>query len=195
MAKEDEKVLSVPKNIVMPQPWQGITTNGLEGFEKLVKDSGQFKRRGDVEEDPNWKQIIPYMVYSYKKQFFLMQRTDKGGEARLYNNFSLGIGGHMRKEDLEGETIMDWAKREFVEEVSFNGKFTGKPLGLLNDDSNAVGGVHLGYVILLEGDSDNIKINDEHQTGELKTLEEIQKIYPQMETWSQIVFDFLKKNG
>ncbi|MDO8638211.1 MAG: NUDIX domain-containing protein [Candidatus Daviesbacteria bacterium] len=196
MRKEDEQVLVIARKIVLPKPWTGINNNGIEGFEDLIRASGIFKRRGDIEDDPNWQQITPYMVFRHENKYFLMQRSSDGGEKQLYNMYSIGIGGHLRKKDLEGKTILDWAKREFEEEVDFKGSYISKVLGLLNDDRNLVGQVHLGYVFLLEGNSDQISIKDEHQSGKLATMEEIKRIYPQMETWSQLVYDFLKgKNG
>ncbi len=54
--------------------------------------------------------------------------------------------------------------------------------------SNDVGKVHLGFVILLEGDSDKIKVRSELQDGFLATVEECNKFVDKMETWSQIVF-------
>lgn len=194
MSKEDEQILVVSREIVIPQPWQGINTEGVEEFEKLVRENGSFRRRADCEEDSSWKQIIPYMVFRHQDKYFLMQRTNQGLEARLHNLYSLGIGGHINKEDLVGETIMDWARREFEEEVDYPGNFTATPVGLLNDDTNLVGEVHLGYVLLLEGDSEQIKIRDEHQSGQLISLYEMRLLTPQMETWSSILWDHLAKN-
>lgn len=194
MSKEDEKILVVPREIVIPQPWRGIKTEGVEGFEKLVRENGSFRRRGDMETNALWKQVIPYMVFQHQDKYFLMQRTDIGGEARLYNLYSLGIGGHINEQDLAGETIMDWARREFEEEVDYSGQFTAIPVGLLNDDTNDVGKVHLGYVFLLKGDSDRIQIRDEHQSGKLMSLYEMRFLTPQMENWSSIIWDHLAKD-
>ncbi len=193
MGKEDEQVLVVRSDIVVPNSWNGIKSEGVEYFETLVGRNRQFMRRGDCENDPGWKQIIPYMVFRYEEKYFLMQRTDQGGEARLANKYSLGIGGHIRETDMVVDSVMIWALREFEEEVDYDGDYKEHPLGLLNDNSNEVGKVHLGYAILLDGDSDKIQIRDEHQSGSLQTLEEMVKIRPYMETWSRIVFDFLKE--
>ena len=105
--------------------------------------------------------------------------------------YSLGIGGHINKQDLDSVSILDWARREFDEEVNYSGQFTARPLGLLNDDANEVGKVHLGYVLLLEGNCDQISVRDEHQLGKLVTLDEMKDSYDGMETWSQLVYDFL----
>ena len=200
MAKEDEMILVVARNIVIPESWRGIKTEGIEGFEKLVREYGQFQRRGapdkgGMEDDPNFKQIIPYMVFRSRDRYLLMQRTDQSIETRLHNKYSLGIGGHINQEDLDqGETILDWARREFNEEVEYSGQFNARALGLLNDDTDSVGRVHLGYVILLDSDSDQIRVRDEHISGSLMTLYEMRHLCPQMESWSSIVWDYLTLN-
>lgn len=192
MNKDDEQVLVIPQKI-LPRPSSKLNTKGLANFEKKVLTKFIFKRRGDVEEDRSFKQVIPYIVFRYKDKYFLMQRTDKA-DYRLKNLYSLGIGGHINKQDLLGKSIVDWAKREFDEEIEYQGFYKSQPLGLINDDSVPVNQVHVGYVILFEGDTDQIKVKDEHRLGKLLTIDEINEFYLQMETWSQFVFDFLKND-
>lgn len=146
-----------------------------------------------MEVDPTYKQIIPYLIFCHEDKYFVMQRQAKATETRLQSKFSLGIGGHIRQEDITGDDIIGWARREFEEEVDYNGSFTVEPLGILNDDSNAVGQVHVGFVYLLKGNSAHIKVKEELKSGELFTLEECMSFYDRMETWSQIVFNFLQQ--
>ena len=167
---------------------------GTNSFLNIINEQKEFLPRAHMEEDPTYKQIIPYLVFTHKNKYFLMQRTATSSEQRLKNKYSLGIGGHMRQEDMhEGNTIFDWAKREFNEEISYQSQITIHPLGILNDDSNEVGKVHLGLVLLLEGDSPNIAVKSELKSGQLVTLDECANIYSHMETWSQIIFNYLKK--
>lgn len=189
MSKDDELVLVIKTSLVVPDPWQGIKLEGIQDFESFVKKHGEFKRRGDVEQDPSWKQIIPYMVFRTGEKYFLMQRTQKGSETRLHNLYTLGIGGHINKEDLNENSILEWGKREFEEEVNYVGKFTATPVGILNDQSGPVSAVHLGFVILLEGDSQDISVNEDKLTGQLVSVDEVKEKYDQMEMWSQIAFD------
>jgi predicted NUDIX family phosphoesterase len=152
-----------------------------------------FLERSLAENNELYKQIIPYLVYQYKNSFFLMQRGSKGGEQRLHNCYTLGIGGHVRESDLQdSQSILDWARREFLEEVIFTGNYKPVFLGLLNDDSNAVGRVHLGLVFLLRGDSKHIAIrNQEHRSGKLVSLDQLLAFKDELESWSQIVLDHL----
>lgn len=192
-SRNDEQVLVIPAKVAVPKNWTGIKKWGLSKFPEVIRQYGIFKRREDVEHDPAFKQVIPYLVFKHKNKYFLMQRTDEA-DSRLKNMFSLGIGGHVNKQDLNGESVMDWAKREFKEEVNYLGDFKTIPLGLLNDDSNEVGRVHLGYVLILDGDSNGITIKDEHRSGELVTLTQLNKVYNKMENWSKLVVDYLKEH-
>ena len=112
-----------------------------------------------------------------------------GGQAVV----GIALQGHIRKEDIEGKDIFDWAKREFEEEIAYDGNVEIETLGLLNDESNDVGTVHTGFVLLLKGDSPNIKIRSELQSGQLLTLSACKTYYEQMENWSKFVFDFLHR--
>lgn len=195
MSKEDERVLVLPAEVAVPQEWLGIKTEGLDGFESTVRKNGQFRRRGDVETDPNWKQVIPYLVFNHQDRYFLMQRTTAGGEERLHNKFSLGIGGHVNEPDLDGAEISDWAKREFEEEVEYSGGYTTTPIGLIYEPTSLVGQVHLGYVLLLKGDSSDISIREtDVLTGMLATIPEIRAKYDQLEGWSKFVFEELSND-
>lgn len=196
--KNLEEVLVVSRETLFPNGGhQGIKSEGLDEVMHLIAHHAQFLPRYIVENDPSWQQVIPYLVFKHHDKFWLMKRTEKGGEARLHNLYSLGIGGHVRREDIEGKgSILDWAKREFEEEIDYQGEFQVIPLGLLNDDTNEVGQVHVGLVIILEGDSPEISIKEDHnQLGELLTLSEMEQYFDRMENWSQIVFETLKKNA
>lgn len=191
--KEDEKILVVERKILFPKKiLQGIQKIDFNLYLNLIEKNKKFLWRSQVETDANYKQIIPYLVFKFQDKFFLMQRKNNASEVRLQNLYSLGIGGHIREKDLDQKTILDWAKREFSEEIDYQGTFEATPIGLLNDESNLVGQVHTGFVFLLKGDSDKIKIRDEHKEGRLYTLEECKTFYSKMEQWSQIVFDYIK---
>jgi len=192
----DEKILVVKRKNLFQQP----TFNGFLPLEKFtnyletIKKYKEFMWRSEMELDPSYKQIIPYIVFKFDNQVFLMQRKSTASESRLKNKYSLGIGGHIRQEDIIGDDIFEWARREFIEEVNYNGKITIKPLGLVNDDGTEVGKVHFGFIIMLTGDNAAISVKSELKDGSLLTLQECEKYYSNMETWSQLVFDYLKTN-
>lgn len=188
----DELILVVKRSHLFPHgAWHGMHQIDYHRYAQLISEKKEFLPRSIMENDPNYKQIIPYLVFQHQHRFFLMQRQAKASETRLKNKYSLGIGGHIRAEDMTDDNIMTWAQREFQEEVSYASSYTVEPLGMINDDSNPVGQVHVGLVFLLQGNSSAIRVKEELKSGELLTLEECAVYYEQMETWSQIVFDFL----
>lgn len=191
--KHLEEILVVQRAHLFPNgSWQGIKTENVPHYLHLIRTHREFMPRGIMERDPSYKQIIPYLIFKYHDRYFLMQRAAQASESRLQSKYSLGIGGHMRKADMEGSTIFEWAQREFHEEVIYSGNFSVKTIGLLNDDSNEVGKVHLGLVLLLKGDSDTIAIKSELQSGLLCTLETIQNKADLLENWSALILPYLQ---
>ncbi|MCL4361849.1 hypothetical protein M1446_05850 [Candidatus Dependentiae bacterium] len=192
---QDELILVVKRDQLFQeeQAWHGLKEVNFDNYLKVINEKKEFLPRGQMELDANYKQIIPYLLFNFEDKYFLMQRQSKSNESRLASKYSLGIGGHIRQEDLTSNDIIEWSKREFEEEVDYQGNYQVKPLGILNDDNSSVGQVHIGFVLLLIGDSSKIKIKSEHKSGELLTLNECKLYYDKMESWTQFVFDFIKK--
>lgn len=197
VGKNKEEVLTVARKILYPNgAHYGLRRLREEALKKVLEtilEHAQFLPRYLVEENPKIKQIIPYLVFRHKKKVFLMQRLSSHTDKRLADQFSLGIGGHIKKDEFSGNDIFAWAKREFEEEVAYQGDFIIAPMGLLNDDTASVHVVHAGLVLQLVGNSPKIKVRGEHKNGHLATLKECEKYYDRMENWSQIVFEELKK--
>ncbi len=214
-SKHAEKVMVVARSDIFAGGiWHGIKSDNLTKYIRLISTKHKFLPRGEVEEDARWQQIIPYIVFENApsdaglRSIFVMQRTKGHTDQRLASNYSLGIGGHINAKDVtkgskgtngtkgaNGNEILEWAKREFEEEVNYSGKFRAYFVGLLNDDSNDVGLVHLGLVIKVVGDGGPISIRDEHKSGEMVGVGEAGKYYKNMETWSRIVYDFLNNKS
>jgi predicted NUDIX family phosphoesterase len=173
--------------------WHGFVSKDLERHQRLIRERHFFKPRAEVENDPGFQQIIPYVVFRHADRYFLTHRLRASSEKRLRKQYSLGVGGHINPGDLEaGDPILDGLKREWQEEVVYHGSFDAKLLGLLNDDSSPVSKVHLGVVFLVDGDSPDIAIRETNKLeGELLTLDEMRIRYLEMESWSQMVYDRL----
>jgi predicted NUDIX family phosphoesterase len=193
LKKPDEKILVIPRDIIFASgAFQGfLPVQDFVAYEKLITQHQQFQWRSGMENDPSYKQIIPYLVFRYQDTYFVMQRRSDASEARLQSKLSLGIGGHIRQEDMQDSSLITWARREFNEEVSYSGNLSIEPLGLINDDLNAVGQVHLGFAFLLTGDSFDIHIKSELKDGKLLSIDQMKQSYDHMEWWSQLVFDYL----
>lgn len=188
-----EEILVVRRNILFTNTpaWHGVKKEIFDDFVNNIEQHANYIPRAHAETNPEYKQVIPYLVFKYEDKFFVMQRKATASEQRLANKYSLGIGGHIRQDDIKNNDIFDWSKREFAEEVDYQGELKISTIGVLNDDSNEVGKVHLGMVILLEGDNGNISIKDEHKSGALMTLEECKAIGNNMESWSKLILDKL----
>lgn len=171
--------------------WQGIHDSDLESHLERIKAYHTFLPRSLMELDETYKQIIPYIIFTYQDSYFLMQRQSHSSEQRLKNKFSLGIGGHLRYEDMKESDIVSWAMREFHEEVDYSGTFSTQFLGILNDDSSDVGRVHMGLVLLFKGDSPAIKVKSELKSGQLLSLHKCTEYYDTLESWSQMAVRFL----
>ncbi len=194
----DEKVLVVEtaKLFCEIDRFSGLQPKtSFEDYEAIIMQHKQFMPRGLAEENFAYKQICSYLVFKNKNRFFLMQRKSTASEQRLQNKYTLGIGGHLREEDIVSNRIQDWIYREFEEEVDYEGSLSIVPLGVINDDSSAVGQVHIGFVFLLVGSSENIAIRSELKEGMLLTLDECAEHYDKMESWSTFIVDYLKNQN
>ncbi|TMC78497.1 MAG: NUDIX hydrolase [Chloroflexi bacterium] len=194
MTVATEQVLVVRREDIFPDgAWHGFVTDDLERHQRVIRESHFFKPRAEVENDSNFQQIIPYVVFRHGDRYFLTHRLRASSEKRLRKQYSLGVGGHINPGDLQGgDPILDGLKREWAEEVIYDGRFEAKLLGLLNEESSPVSKVHLGVVFLVEGDSPNIQIRETNKlAGDLLTLDEMRMYYLAMESWSQIVYEIL----
>jgi predicted NUDIX family phosphoesterase len=187
--------------IFQKEKWQGLKTDDLNHYVDLIKNNYEFKRRGDVESDPSYQQIIPYILFSARggsasggsDKFFAYKYIKKAGEKRLINNeCQLGIGGHINKEDVnESKDVLETGMmREWLEEVDFKGNILEKRLvGILNDESREVEKVHLGLVYHFVGDNPDIQIKEtEKMEGKLIDLNEVIN-NTSHSPWTKIVCD------
>ena len=191
--KKQESILVVQReDICTSALWTGYQKSDFSQELITIKNKAIFMPRDIAEESPKYKQIIPYLIFKYQDSYFLMQRKKSTTEQRLALKYTLGIGGHLREEDLAGVTIFDWALREFYEEVNYTGSMTTTALGIINDDATDVGKVHIGFAFLLEGNSPDISIKSELKSGNLVSLHDLKTIYyDSLETWSQIAYQLL----
>ncbi len=191
---KDEKVLVVRRSLFEEcGAFEGLCFEPQRYIDVLLNpDNYFFEPRSTAEEDESLKQIIPYYLLRHEGRIWVYVRGKKGGEGRLISKASMGIGGHINDEDLEGgrDLYRQGAERELKEEVSLPEGCTDRIVALLNDDSNSVGRVHLGVVHLLDVPTDAVSSNEsEIQETGFKTLEELHEMREMMETWSQVCLD------
>lgn len=189
-----EQVLVVPRACVIGHAgWHGFRTLELDGLYDAVVREARYESRDAVEADPRWKQVIPYLVVRDGPRYFLMQRSRAGADARLHDRWSIGVGGHINPGD---GGIVGGLEREWREEI--DSAFEPEPrfLGLLNDDSTDVGRVHIGLVFTADAGGQPLTIRETTKLrGAFATADEVRAVAPQLETWSQLVFERLDDSG
>jgi predicted NUDIX family phosphoesterase len=154
MPREEQVLVIERKVLEQVGMFQGLTfdvDNYLREF--FVQGVPRFMPRSQVEENPSYKQLIPYVLMSYKDKYLSYVRGKRAGETRLVGNRSIGIGGHINPADDMPlfntdfyETYLAAVEREVAEEVFVETSYTDRIVALLNDESNEVGSVHLGIV-------------------------------------------------
>ena len=180
---------------LLPYKEQGLIYGSSDSL-KMIVQKGQFRKRNELEEDPSFKQIIPYAVISCKESFYLFRRTSGQTEKRLQNLFSLGVGGHMNpgnSMEHEEQYLNDELKRELFEEVRLLNDCIIEDIefiGFINDDTIPVSRVHIGllYNIRLSNKDVNVSETDK-MTAAWTDKSDLARFYERMETWTKIVFD------
>lgn len=195
-----EKVLVVPTELFHKLGhFQGFSPDVQRYFEPLVgSDQISYRARGEMEEDPSFKQLIPYVLFRYttptgEVQVFDYLRGGGVGEARLRAKRSVGVGGHISLEDAEapthdGDVYRTGMHRELEEEVEINTPYRETAAGLINDDETEVGRVHLGVVHLFDVESPDVQPReDDLAEAGFRPVADILAELDRYETWSQIV--------
>ena len=153
-----------------------------------VRAYGIYLPRPQAEEDSSHKQLIPYVVVRDGTRTYLMERTRAGGDPRLHLKATIGVGGHLNPVDRGDDALMEGLRREWSEELvaEFEPRF--ELVGLLNDDSNPVGSVHLGVVFTVEANGCAVTVREhEKLSGRFATPGEVAAAWDRMESWSQLV--------
>ena len=186
-----EEILVVPREHIMKEPVHGFA-RGPADYMIRIKLHASFRLRAQVEEDPSFKQIIPYLIVRHTDRLFLVQRSAAGNEARLRGLFSIGVGGHINRSDVVGasDLVAAGLRRELDEELIIRGAWRSRLVGVLNDDTNAVGRVHFGLVHVVDVDSPNVVVRESDAlTGRMASREDVLAVQDRMETWSRLILE------
>jgi len=144
--------------------WNGIKRENLDFYLDLLKSSSEFKIRKDLEEDPNYKQVIAQVILRNNGKYFLHKQV-KANEKRLNSFCPLPLGGHIEIFDVvENQDIVDIAlDRELHEEAEVDANIINKELfGLVYiEDENPVNSVHIGLIYIFDLDSNNVKMRED----------------------------------
>jgi len=196
MAQEEQVLVVERKVIERIGMFNGLMFD-VERYlrEIFVQGVPCFMNRAQVEKNPAYKQIIPYVIMNCEGKYLSYVRGKRAGETRLVAKRSIGIGGHINPADDMPlfntnfyETYLAAVKREVAEEVSVETPLSGdRIVALLNDDSTEVGQVHLGIVHLWTLDKPKVMRREQMitQMG-FMTAGELEKVRDSLETWSAL---------
>ena len=190
MGPPGELVLGLPRTAVPGGlSFRGVRGVPLDPYLRAVAEHGTFRPRDELENDPTWKQVIPYLALRDGERLFLMRRTRAGGDERLHGRYSLGVGGHVNPQDGD---VFGGLAREWAEELEADFMPDFEPLGVLNDDDNAVGAVHLGLVFTADAMGRTVDIREKEKlSGSFSTFDEVAAVANRLETWSELLFAHL----
>lgn len=180
-----------------PQGFLGAMTHRdeIERYLKRSRERGFFVERRFAELDSSMKQVIPYVVITRGDDVLLLKRTKQGGDARLHDKFSVGVGGHINPPDAEGgDPIAAATRREIDEEILLDAPVASlaiEPLGFINDDSNPVGSVHVGLACAAEVTGDVRVRETEMLVARFVSLSELTRLAAdpaiELESWSRFL--------
>jgi predicted NUDIX family phosphoesterase len=154
-----------------------------------------YRPRPEMERDPSFKQLIPYVILAYRdprgaRLVFRYTRGKGQGEGRLHAKRSIGIGGHISTLDAgstSAQAYDEGLRRELAEEVVIDSPYTERCVGLINDDQSEVGKVHLGVVHLFELERPAVEPNESEMIDcGFSPVAELLADSSGFETWSQI---------
>ena len=189
-----ESILVVRREYLAPYLTEdfGLITEGVEEIVRVIEAHHEFRPRPEMETDPAYKQIIPYVLVTRGAEAFVMQRLKKGGEQRLHGLLSLGVGGHINPVDeAEGSALTAGLRREVDEEVALERAASLTPLGVINNDRDEVGRVHLGFLFRLEAEGAVTVRETEKLSGSFMPIAALPALRDKMEGWSQIALEVL----
>ena len=201
MSETEEHVLVIPASFI-------DSIGSINGFEAdverflnpiLKSDLLSYQPRSAMEQDPSFKQLIPYVVLEWTNDsgevsVFAYTRGGGGGEKRLHAKRSIGIGGHISREDSEdgNDPYATGMQREIDEEINLGAEYRSSREGLIYDPSNEVGQVHLGIVHRFILQSPDVTSNEtDLAEGGFVSVAELRKEHHRLETWSQLALDAL----
>jgi predicted NUDIX family phosphoesterase len=193
-----EQVLVVPTELLHRLGYFQGFTGDVDRYVNVLLDAAHtsYRPRQQVENDPSYKQLIPYVLFRHDNgsgctTIFQYTRGSKQDESRLRGKRSVGIGGHIATRDTvvsgPANAYAEGMRRELAEEVSIETPYRERCVGLINDDETNVGQVHLGIVHLFDVERPAVSAREsEIVDGSFRPIQELLPHLDDFEMWSQI---------
>ena len=197
-AVDTEHVLVVPTALFHEVGYFQGFTGQVEGYLQSLLDPKQisYRPRSEMEEDPSFKQLIPYVLFRFTEEagdvhLFQYTRGKGQGEKRLHSKRSVGIGGHISSVDADvgaaSDPYQEGMRRELDEEVVIGTPYQSQCVGMINDDLTEVGKVHLGVVHVFDVERPDVQSReDEIMDAGFRPVTELMSQLDQFESWSEI---------
>ncbi len=166
-------------------------------IEKCTLAGFEFIPRQEAENNPGFKQVIPYIVLQTTTLGHTAIYNRQGSEKRLHDLWSLGIGGHINPIDQkEGhlsfkDILISGMERELNEELLERPKLdTIEFCGIISEEITEVGSVHLGAVFRILTQTPEAYLPGPElcrfQWAKTKALNELN-----MELWSELALELI----
>lgn len=191
-----EQVLAVPSSQVAKLiPMGLVKVNEAEMLDFVAREGRFLDRTPQLEQDTQWRQIIPYVLVSHTGKLLMYQRAKASMDKRLHAKFSLGFGGHTNTQDSQAgiNPIICGRTRELSEELQLSQAPNFEFLGTLNISQTPIDQFHLGFVYKANATSPEYAINEPESFtwSGWSSLGEIAEKFDFLESWSQKVFSTL----
>lgn len=168
-----------------------------ESFIKKLHDDGFFVYRKDAEYNPDYLQLIPYVLIMNGNKPFVAKRI--GGDERLIGKLSLGMGGHINPEDQTSPASVKMyennIRRELSDEelhIDLEKTISLDYIGIIRytDPNDVISQDHLGlfYVLNTSDDTVSIKESDKLEGG-FWIPNDVRDHVSNTESWSRIIVE------
>ena len=206
MSSQEEQILVIPAaELESIAPFEGFTTEVDAYLDRVLNSPTlEFRPRSQMESDPSFKQLIPYVILRHTgadgvAHVFAYTRGSGQGEARLHARRSIGIGGHISTADARPQDgradlgpYRNGMLRELAEEVQLTTDFQEHCVGMIYDPTTEVGRVHLGVVHIFDLVTPAVEPNEEDICNAgFVAIESLFAQRENLEIWSQLCLDAL----
>lgn len=179
--------------------------HGLIEYDLKLEDL-MLGQRAALENDDDFRQVLPISIFTHNGKVWVYERTSKGGESRLHAKRSVAVGGHWDMADLvlvEGvidlqKSLDDAMERELEEEVNITSNVvsTNRLPKMICADDTEVDRVHMAMIYVHELDGEGI-VSAEDQLANIGFVspQELLEGDYNLEVWGQIVCRILLEQG
>lgn len=172
---------------------------------KLNSQDLMLGQRAVLENDDDFRQLLPISIFTHKGKVWAYERTSKGGESRLHNKIAVAVGGHWDLADLVvkdsvinlEESLAQATARELEEEVKLSSNIikTYELEKKVCADDTEVDRVHIAVVYVHELDGEGIEsAEDQLKTVGFVTPKELLVGDYNLEAWARIICEILSDN-